>query len=133
MVMMIDHLKEKILEEVGRIHNGENEDGGKVDCEDGIQDSSLEDQGHLDSFIPVSGVDICEGPKMLKFQRNKCKRAPVGDDVLREDSLRVHVEEMGGDRHHRGLQFPHDEVDSTHLRGRNTHHHPPFYITSLVP
>ena len=57
-------LKEEILEEVGRIDNSENEDGWKIDGQDGVQDSSLQDKGHLDSFIPVSRVDVCERPKM---------------------------------------------------------------------
>ena len=67
-------LKEEVLEEVGRINNGENEDGWKVDSQDGIQDPSLEDQGHLDSFIPVSGVDICERPKIcLDFKETNAR------------------------------------------------------------
>ena len=64
MMMMTNHLKEEILEEVGCVDNGENKYGGKVDCEDGIQDSSLEHQPHLDSFGPVGRVDICERPKI---------------------------------------------------------------------
>ena len=50
----------------------------------------------------------------------KVNREPVGDDVLGQDSLGVHVEDVGGDCHHRGLQLANDQVDSTHLSGRHT-------------
>ena len=50
----------------------------------------------------------------------KVNKEPVGDDVLGQDSLGVHVEDVGGDRHHRGLQLANDQVDSTHLSGRHT-------------
>ena len=45
---------------------------------------------------------------------------------MREDSLGVHVEEVGGDLHHRGLQLAHNQVDSTHLGVRHDHLHVPF-------
>ena len=67
--------KEKGLEEVGGIDNDENEHCGQIDCQDGIQDSSLEDQGHLDSFVPVGVVDVCERPEMkLMITRSKISR-----------------------------------------------------------
>ena len=111
-------LEEEVLEEVGRVDYGEDEDGGKVDGQDGVQDSSLEDQGHLDSLVPVGGVDVCERPEMrLMIVRSIISRKiqPVGDDVLGEDGLRLHVEKMRSDRHHGGLELPHNQVDCAHL------------------
>ena len=79
-------LKEEVLEEVGGVDDDENQDGGQVDCQDGIQDPPLQYQGHLDASINVAGVVI--------------RQSPVGYEVLGEDSFRFHVEEMGSDCHH---------------------------------
>ena len=111
-------LEEEVLEEVGRVDYGEDKDGRQVDGQDGVQDSSLEDQGHLDSFVPVGGVDVCERPEMrLMIVRSIISRKiqPVGDDVLGEDGLGLHVEKMRSDRHHGGLELPHDQIDCAHL------------------
>ena len=45
------HLEEEILEEVGGVDDDEDEHSGQVDCQDGIQDPPLEDNGHLDSWV----------------------------------------------------------------------------------
>ena len=71
-------LEEEVLEEVGRVDYGEDEDGRQIDGQDGVQDSSLEDQGHLDSFVPVGVVDVCERPEMkLMITRSIISKNPT--------------------------------------------------------
>ena len=71
-------LKEEIFEEIGSIDDDEDKHSGQVDGQDGVQDSSLEDQGHLDSFVPVGGVDVCERPEMkLMITRSTISKKPT--------------------------------------------------------
>ena len=81
-----DKLEEEVLEEVGGIDNDEDEHRGQIDCQDCIQDSSLEDNRHLYTRSKVTGV--------LVGQR------PVGDEILSEHSLRLHGDDVWGDLHH---------------------------------
>ena len=50
------------LEEVSGIDDGEDEDGGEVDGEDGVEQPSLEDQGHLQTCVCVACILVVEGP-----------------------------------------------------------------------
>ena len=52
------YLKEEFFEEVCCVDNGEYEDCGKVDCEDGIQDPTPEDNHQLDSLVNVLRIDV---------------------------------------------------------------------------
>ena len=94
-------LEEEVLEEVGGVDDDEHKDGGQIDGQDGVQDPSLQDQRHLDASIDVALVVV--------------RQRPVGDEVLGEDGLRLHVEKMGRDCHHGSLQLPHDQVHRAHL------------------
>ena len=78
--------KEKGLEEVGGIDNDENEHCGQIDSQDRIQDSSLEDDRHLDAGVNITGVVVGQ--------------RPVGDQVLSEHRLRLHGDDVWGDLHH---------------------------------
>ena len=81
-----DKLEEEVLEEVGSIDNGENEHRGQIDCQDCIQDSSLEDDRHLDSRGHIAGVVVGQ--------------RPVGDEILSEHGLRLHGDDVWDDLHH---------------------------------
>ena len=81
-----DKLEEEVLEEVGGIDNDEDEHRGQIDCQDCIQDPSLEDDGHLDSRGHITGVVVGQ--------------RPVGDEILREHRLRLHGDNVWGDLHH---------------------------------
>ena len=50
------------LEEVSGIDDGEDEDGGEVDGQDGIEKPSLEDQGHLQTCVCVACILVGQGP-----------------------------------------------------------------------
>ena len=57
-----DKLEEEVLEEVGGIDNDEDEHRGQIDCQDCIQDSSLEDDRHLYARSKVTGVLVGQRP-----------------------------------------------------------------------
>ena len=50
------------LEEVGGVDDGEDEDGGEVHGEDGVEQPSLEDQGHLQTCVGVACILVGKGP-----------------------------------------------------------------------
>ena len=81
-----DKLEEEVLEEVGGIDNDEDEHRGQIDCQDCIQDSSLEDDRHLDSRGHIAGVVVGQ--------------RPVGDEILSEHRLRLHGDDVWDDLHH---------------------------------
>ena len=81
-----DKLEEEVLEEVGGIDNDEDEHRGQIDCQDCIQDPSLEDDRHLDAGVNITGVVVGQ--------------RPVGDQVLSEHRLRLHGDDVWGDLHH---------------------------------
>ena len=100
----INLLKEEILEEVGCVDNDEDQHGWQVDGQDGVQDPTLEDNGHLDARVHIAGIVVSE--------------RPVGDKILSEHCLRFHCYQVRRDLHHRCLQLPDDQVHHAHL----THH-----------
>ena len=53
------------LEEVGGVDDGEDEDGGQVDGEDGIEQSPLQDQGHLKACVRVARILVGQRPKTI--------------------------------------------------------------------
>ena len=59
---MLTNLKEEFLEEVCGVDNGEDKDGWKVDCEDGVEDPTSEDNHQLNSLIIVFGIDVVQSP-----------------------------------------------------------------------
>ena len=81
-----DKLEKEVLEEVCGIDNDENEHCGQIDCQDGIQDSSLEDDRHLDAGVNLTGVVVGQ--------------RPVGDQILSKHRLRLHGDDVWGDLHH---------------------------------
>ena len=46
------------LEEVCGVDDGEDKDGGQVDCKDGVKDPTSEDNHQLDSFVIVFWIDV---------------------------------------------------------------------------
>ena len=103
---MID-LKEKSFEEVGGVDNDEDQHGGQVDSQDGVQDPALEDDGHLDACVHVACVVV--------------RQRPVGDQILSEHCPGFHGDPVRGDLHHRRLQLPHDQVHRAHLAHHQVH------------
>ena len=57
-----DKLEEEVLEEVGGIDNDEDEHRGQIDWQDCIQDSSLEDDRHLDAGVNITGIVVGQRP-----------------------------------------------------------------------
>ena len=53
------------LEEVGGIDDGEDEDGGEVDGEDGVQQPPLEHQRHLQAGVGVACIVVGERPETI--------------------------------------------------------------------
>ena len=51
------------LEEVSGIDDGEDEDGGEVDGEDGVQQPPLEHQRHLQAGVSVACIVVGERPE----------------------------------------------------------------------
>ena len=51
------------LEEVGGVDDGEDEDGGEVDGEDGVQQPPLEHQRHLQAGVGVACIVVGERPE----------------------------------------------------------------------
>ena len=58
-------LKEEALEEVGGVDDGEDEDGGEVDGEDGVEEPPLEHQRHLQTRVSVACVVVGERPETI--------------------------------------------------------------------
>ena len=58
-------LKEEALEEVGGVDDGEDEDGGKVDGEDGVEEPPLEHHRHLKTRVCVAGILVGERPETI--------------------------------------------------------------------
>ena len=75
------HLEEELFEEVGCIHNAENQDGGQVDREDRVHDPPTENDHHGETSGGVVFVNIV--------------KSPVLDDVLGEDSVGLHAQPVG--------------------------------------
>ena len=59
---MYSCLEEEVLEEVGGIDDGEDEDGGEVDCEDGAHQSSSQHKHKLNTIIRVGGINEVKVP-----------------------------------------------------------------------
>ena len=55
-------LEEEVLEEVGGIDDGEHQDGGKVDGEDRVEETSLEHHRHLQARVCVARVLVRQSP-----------------------------------------------------------------------
>ena len=53
------------LEEVGGVNDGEDEDGGEVDGEDGVEEPPLEDQRHLQSRVCVACIVVGKRPTTI--------------------------------------------------------------------
>ena len=96
------HLEEELFEEVGCIHNAENQDGGQVDREDRVHDPPAENNNHGETSGGVVFVNIV--------------KSPVLDDVLGEDSVGLHAQPVGQDLHHLGLQLPHNHFHGADLQ-----------------
>ena len=59
-------IKDFILEEVGGVDDGEDEDGGKVDGEDGVEEPPLEHHRHLQTQVCVAGILVGECPETIR-------------------------------------------------------------------
>ena len=57
-VVVTKLLKEEALEEVGGIDDGENEHGGEVDGEDGVEQPPFEHQCHLQTCVCVACIVV---------------------------------------------------------------------------
>ena len=55
-------LEEEVLEEVGGVDDGEHQDGGKVDGEDCVEETSLEHHRHLQASVCVARVLVRQSP-----------------------------------------------------------------------
>ena len=53
------------LEEVGGVNDGEDEYGGEVDGEDGVEEPPLEHQRHLQACVGVAFIVVCERPETI--------------------------------------------------------------------
>ena len=95
-------LKEELFEEVCCIHDAKNQDGGKVDGEDGVHDPSTKNNHHGETSGGVVFVNIV--------------KSPVLDDVLGEDSVGLHAQPVRQDLHHLGLQLPHNHFHGADLQ-----------------
>ena len=65
MLVVTKLLEEEALEEVGGIDDGENEHGGEVDGEDGVQQPPLEHQGHLQTRVCVACIVVGQRPETI--------------------------------------------------------------------
>ena len=101
------------LKEVGGIDDGEDEDGGEVDGEDGVEEPPLEHQRHLQACVRVACIGVAERPETIVDSRHVwslvkaiCAVAgtvfhlPVCDDILGENSVGLHHQVVWGELHH---------------------------------
>ena len=63
--MVTKLLEEEALEEVGSIDDGENEHGGEVDGEDGVEQPPLEHQCHLQTRVCVACIVVGQRPETI--------------------------------------------------------------------
>ena len=104
------------LEEVCGVDNGEDQDGWQVDREDRVKDPASEDNHQLDSLVIVFGIDVVQSPVKKRIPLLCCGFSlPIHNDILGENSIRLHHDGFGKESDHRSLQTSHFKDDGANL------------------